>query len=87
MTPSELKQKVEVTGSHFFDRQTLKFFGDTMSNYGVRSQPIRFKNNMGEVVTCWELYRKKAVKHGLKDSAFFDVITFERRFPKRELAI
>lgn len=34
MTPSELKYQVEQTGSNFFDRKTMKFFGDTMKNYG-----------------------------------------------------
>lgn len=34
MTPSELKYQVEQTGSHHFDRKSMKFFGDTMSNYG-----------------------------------------------------
>ena len=42
MTPSQLKYEVEVAGHerHFFDRKTMKFFGDTMSNYGVRSTVI-----------------------------------------------
>lgn len=40
MKPSELKSKVEATGSNFFDRKTMKAFGDTMANYGVRAQPV-----------------------------------------------
>ena len=35
MTPSELKYNVEETGSHYFERSSMKFFGDTMRNYGV----------------------------------------------------
>lgn len=35
-TASELKAAVDATGSHFFTRDTMRFFGDTMANYGVR---------------------------------------------------
>ena len=37
MTPSELKNNVEKTGSYFFDRLNMRFFCDTMANYGCRS--------------------------------------------------
>ena len=42
MTPRQLKYEVEAASHerHFFDRQTMKFFGDTMSNYGARSTVI-----------------------------------------------
>lgn len=69
MTHSELKYQTRETEPYFFTRDTMKFFGDTMANYGVRSA--------GD---CWELYRKRPVKHGLKESAFFNKITFEREF-------
>ena len=71
MTPSELKQNVETKSadSHFFTRSNMKFFGDTMVNYGCRS-------NGG----TWELWRKKPVKNGLQHSAFFDKKTFDRVF-------
>jgi len=69
MTPSELKYQVEQSGTnpYYFTRKTMKFFGDTMRNYGVRSSGDN-----------WELYRKRPVKHGLKTSAYFDKETFER---------
>jgi len=72
MTKSDLKYHVTQTGSFFFDRKSMQFFGDTMANYGVRSYNTEL----------WELYRKHAVKHGLKDSAYFDKITYERKFIK-----
>ena len=68
MTSSELKYNVEKTDSYFFTRKTMKFFGDTMRNYGVRSYDAN----------TWELYRKRPVKHGLCSSAYFDKQTFER---------
>ena len=70
MTASELKYRVEQGKDRFFfTRDTMKFFGDTMRNYGVRDG--------GEV---WELYRKHPVKHGLRDSAYFDKETYTRIF-------
>lgn len=38
MTPSEIRYAYEHGGSnrHFFDRKTMRFFGDTMRSYGVR---------------------------------------------------
>ena len=68
MTPSELKYQVELSGHepYFFTRKTMKFFGDTMANYGVR-----------DAGDAWELHRKRPVKHGLKTSHYFDKVTFE----------
>lgn len=67
MTPSELKAKYQQVNpdGHFFDRDTMRSFGDTMKNYGVRSCGNE-----------WELYRKKETGMGLKDSAYFDKETF-----------
>jgi hypothetical protein len=85
MTPSELKYRVEVhdTETHFFDRKTMQFFGDRMSNYGVKSTTITTWTDE-EPIEVWELYRKRPVKHGLIASAYFRKDTFERTFPKRE---
>jgi hypothetical protein len=73
MTKSELRQRVMETGSHFFDRSTMRFFGDTMANYGVLKNPVDING-----VQCWVLYRRKPVKHGLCSSAYFDCQTFKR---------
>lgn len=72
-TKSDLKLKVSQTGSCFFNRESMKFFGDTMANYGLRSYNAN----------TWELYRKNSVKTGLKDSAYFDKITNERVYLKK----
>lgn len=34
MTPAEIKQNY--TGGHFFDKDTMSFFGDTMKSFGSR---------------------------------------------------
>lgn len=74
MTPSKLKAEILARRpmSEFFSRGTMRFFGDTMKNYGVRS----YDDN------TWELYRKRPVKHGLQDSAYFDKRTFTIVFLK-----
>lgn len=71
-TPSELKSFYEEYNprGHFFDRDTMKFFGDTMRNFGLRETKID-----GRMV--YELFRKKPVKHGLHESAYFDAETFK----------
>lgn len=94
MNASELKYQVGQAGhdSHFFDRKTMQFFGDSMKNYGVRSAEIisqyngagEFVSKEGAPLQVWELYRRRAVKHGLKDSAYFDKATFRRVFSVAE---
>lgn len=75
MTPSELKANIlkHDPESHFFDRKTMQFYGDTMKNYGVCKAEIRG-------VAVWELYRKRPVKHGLQSSAFFRMTDFKQIF-------
>jgi len=85
MTSSELKYKIEQAGHepYFFSRDTMRFFGDRMSNYGVRETVIT--TNMGETeIAVYELYRRRPVKHGLRDSAYFRKDTLERCFKERE---
>lgn len=79
MTPSELKAHVEANSdSHFFDRKTMKFFGDTMRNYGVRLVSVSGGENASREL--WELYRKSPVKHGVSKSAYFCPITYKQVF-------
>jgi len=84
MTASELKAKHEAAQpeSHFFARQTMRFFGDTMKNYGVRTG-VTVRRHDGSTSKVIELYRRRAVKHGLRDSAYFDPQTFDRIHPAR----
>lgn len=96
MTPSELKYHVENAGheSHYFARRSMKFSGDTMRNYGVRSATVHTaydaqgnytgNHTEGVPVECWELYRKRPVKHGLQSSAYFAKETFMRVFPAKD---
>jgi hypothetical protein len=81
-TASDLKWAVEQSGNepHFFTRSTMKFFGDTMRNYGVRG-PLNIETYSG-AVSAFELYRRRPVKCGLDSSAYFDAATFNRVFAK-----
>ena len=98
MTPSELKSKIESRGSetYFFTRANMKFAGDTMRNYGVRLASIEVYDYNRDIqpfdvngkaqlrdLEVWELYRKNPVKHGLKDSTYFDKNTFNQVFPAK----
>lgn len=85
MNPSELKSRVSEREPYFFDRKTMKFFGDRMSNYGVRKAEITLYT--GEKVQVWELYRRRPVKHGLQDSAYFNMVTFKREFNNKAYGI
>ena len=70
MTPSELKHNVEQGRDRFFfTRDPMKFFGDTMKNYGVRDN--------GDT---WELYRKHPVMRGIQSSAYFAKETYKQIF-------
>lgn len=101
MTPSELKYHVSRTNedSHYFDRKTMRAFGDTMRNYGVRSATVKsvydaesnfngIDKDTGKPITvdieCWELYRKNSVKCGNKESAYWAKATFHRVYPSNE---
>ena len=78
MTKSELKQNVESTGSCYFERKSMKFFGDTMANYYVPKNPVKIKTYANSIVDCWELKRRKPVRHRLSDSAYFSCADFCR---------
>ena len=75
MRASELKRNVKRTGSYFFDKKSMDFFGDSMTNYGVRKVVITN-------IECYELHRKRAVKHGLQASHYFNVNDFSAVYVK-----
>lgn len=82
ITPSQLKHHVENAGGNFFSRDSMKFFGDTMQNYTVTG-PVSIETwSEDQPVLCWQLNRRRPVKHGLDTPAFFDCTTYERRHPK-----
>ena len=95
MTPSELKYHVEQRDdeAHFFTRKTMSFFGDTMRNFGVCRATVKTEYDAsgnyigadGELVECWELYRKRAVKHGNSGSFYFACDDYRRVHAEKEV--
>lgn len=77
-TASQLKAAYEEAnpGGCYFTRGNMRFFGDTMSNYGVTG-PIKMTVR-GEERLVYELYRRKPVKEGFQFSAYFDAETFKK---------
>jgi len=89
ITASDLKHAYQtVDGGHFFDRKSMKFFGDTMSNYyvPVKNGTARVFNVETHTGThqCYALERKRPVNGGLYKTAYFDVNTFEYILPKKD---
>ena len=75
-TSAELKQLYErnYPNGRFFDRKTMRFFGDTMSNFGVRDGgKVKALSDSCDIeeVEVWELYRRRPVKSGLHGHCCF----------------
>ena len=66
ITLHELKTRLDASNhnKYYFSKDTMKFFGDHMSNYGV-------KETMIKGIKAIELYRIKPVKGGHQESAYF----------------
>lgn len=69
---SELAYQVSESGNLFFTKKTMKFFGDTLGNYGTRM--VQQKDGSWVI----ELFRKRPVKHNTSSSAYFDAVTYKR---------
>jgi hypothetical protein len=66
MTVSELKYRYKENNpdGHFFDYKTMRFFGDTMHNFGVYGTEI-WDPSVKEHIDVWVLYRRGPVNGGL----------------------
>lgn len=66
-------------GGHFFDRDTLKFFGERLSDMRVLSETKTIKDCLGETHECYVLSRLQRKHPGgpKRTYAYFDVETFE----------
>lgn len=80
MSVFELQTKVEATGSKFFSKNTLRFAGDSVGNFGVSATPVKINTKAGPGLV-WELYRRRPVKHAVQTSAYFCVWTFQQLVP------
>jgi len=81
-TASHLRMFIEEAGHspYFFDRKTMRGFGDTMKNFGVCKTKVIMNDD--SICEAWELYRRRPVKFGNQGSFYFCATTFKRLHPK-----
>lgn len=93
MTPSELKYELQKRGnSHFFDRETMKTWGDTMRNFGCRSAVVKTRFSPDQMhttepreVEVWELYQKRPTNgNTVAHSYYFSKGDFKCVLPMKE---
>ena len=83
MTARELINNYKVVnGGHYFDRDTLKFFGEKISEMKVSRDTIEKIDYSGNKHTCYELY---SVQHNAPGTdkghySYFDIETYEQVF-------
>ncbi len=65
--------------SHFFDYDTLKFFGESMSTMNVLQHTAEVKDGSGVVHTCYVLssLQRKDPRGPRRHRSYFDVETLE----------
>lgn len=81
MTASTLKHWHEYHNpdSLFFSRDSMKFAGDTMSNFYVPAGVVEVETFTGDKYTCYELVRRHRTSKGMPPTTFyFDTETFKR---------
>lgn len=69
---------------HYFDDETLKFFGESRSTMKVLKQTEKVTDFLGEVHTCYVLSKlsKKYPGGPKRTYAYFDIETFDVITPK-----
>ena len=78
-------QKARPNG-HFFDTETLKFFGERLSEMRVLRDTATIKADDGKVHECYVLsrFQRKHPRGPRRSYAFFEVKTLDRVFPVKE---
>lgn len=82
MNLSTLVQKVRETGNTYFDKEEMRYFGDTITNFACNGETQHVVDILDNECTVYEVYRKRPNGRGLTDSVYFDSETFERKFLK-----
>lgn len=65
--------------SHFFDAETLKFFGESMSRMYVLKETVKIFDYLGDPHECYVLSKqgKNLLGQKMRTYAYFDTKTFE----------
>ena len=79
----ELQEKTRKTEPHFFDHDTLKWFGETLSTMRVLKGTVSIKDYLGNDHTCVTLSKlsRKYPGGARRTFAYFDTTTWERILP------
>ena len=81
MTVNELIRKHEELNprSHFFDKDTLKFFGETISGMYLYKKTTKVKDYSGELHECYVIscIQKNSPLKNKRYYHYFDTTTFD----------
>ena len=81
MTVDELVRRYyeKHPGGHFFDRDTLKFFGERLSEMYVWKDKVKKTDSLGEMHTCYVLssLQRKYPSGPRRVYHYFDAKTFD----------
>ena len=69
----------KVNGGHFFDHDTLKFFGETRSSMRVYKGTYEITDICGNAHTCYKIstYQRKYPGGARRTYKYFDVATMD----------
>lgn len=86
MTVYELRDKSRYAEPHFFDRETLRFFGEKMSEMKVEPGPFEVTDYLGVKHTCVRLRKySRTYPSGPRHTyAYFDTTSWKRILPADE---
>ena len=80
ITVRQLKEELEKRGSYYFSDETLRFFGERLSDMYILKETAKIRDEEGVVHECYILSRlskdwngKRCRKHD-----YFDIKTFKR---------
>lgn len=80
MTVYELRTATRHKEPHYFDADTLKFFGERMSDMRVMAGTVKVTDYLGMVHECYKLSKlsRKYPGGARRTYDYFDATTFER---------
>jgi hypothetical protein len=79
----ELQEKTRKTEPHYFDRDTLKFFGESISSMNVLKNHYTITDYQGvkHDCVCLSKLQRKYPGGARRSYDYFDTTTWERIFP------
>ena len=80
MTVYKLREELEKQGSYYFSDDTLKFFGERLSDMYILKKTEKIKDYNGEIHDCYVLSKlyKDYKGRKVRNHDYFDIHTLER---------